>query len=35
MNEMERKNFDVYNLNIEKLNNVLFGSQDYAVVGKK
>jgi O-antigen chain-terminating methyltransferase len=35
MNETERKNVDVYNHNIELLNIVLFGAQDYAVVGKK
>ncbi len=26
---------DVYNHNIEKLNNILFGAQDYAAIGKK
>ena len=35
LNETERKNVDVYNHNIEMLNMVLFGAQDYAVVGKK
>jgi O-antigen chain-terminating methyltransferase len=35
MNAAERKNVDVYNYNIEMLNIVLFGAQDYAVVGKK
>jgi O-antigen chain-terminating methyltransferase len=35
MNETERKNVDVYNHNVEMLNTVLFGAQDYAVVGKK
>jgi SAM-dependent methyltransferase len=35
MNETESKNVDVYNHNVEKLNTVLFGAQDYAVVGKK
>ncbi len=33
--ENERRNVDVYNRNIEKLNSILFGAQDYAVVGKK
>ncbi len=35
MNENERKNVDVYNHNVEMLNTVLFGAQDYAVIGKK
>jgi O-antigen chain-terminating methyltransferase len=35
MSENERKNVDVYNHNVEMLNSVLFGAQDYAVVGKK
>jgi O-antigen chain-terminating methyltransferase len=35
MNETERENIDKYNHNIEMLNMVLFGAQDYAVVGKK
>jgi len=35
INETERKNVDVYNHNVEVLNTVLFGAQDYAVVGKK
>ena len=35
MNETERKNIDVYNHNVVMLNTVLFGAQDYAVVGKK
>jgi O-antigen chain-terminating methyltransferase len=35
MNETERKNIDMYNHNVEMLNTVLFGAQDYAVVGKK
>jgi len=34
-NATERKNVDVYNHNVEMLNTVLFGAQDYAVVGKK
>jgi len=35
MNETETKNVEVYNHNVEMLNTVLFGAQDYAVVGKK
>jgi O-antigen chain-terminating methyltransferase len=35
MNETERKNVDDYNHNIEMLNTILFGAQDYAVIGKK
>lgn len=35
MNENERKNVDLYNHNVEMLNTVLFGAQDYAVIGKK
>jgi SAM-dependent methyltransferase len=35
MNETESKNLDIYNHNVELLNTVLFGAQDYAVVGKK
>jgi 2-polyprenyl-3-methyl-5-hydroxy-6-metoxy-1,4-benzoquinol methylase len=35
MNETESKNVDVNNHNVEMLNTVLFGAQDYAVVGKK
>jgi SAM-dependent methyltransferase len=35
MNEAERKNIDMYNHNVEMLNAVLFGAQDYAVIGKK
>jgi SAM-dependent methyltransferase len=35
MNAIERKTFDVYNYNIEMLNSLLFGAQDYAVIGKK
>jgi len=35
MNATESKNVDVYNHNVEMLNTVLFGAQDYAVVGKK
>ena len=35
MNATESKIVDVYNHNIDMLNAVLFGAQDYAVVGKK
>ena len=35
LNETLRKNVDVYNSNMDILNDVLFGAQDYAVVGKK
>jgi len=35
MNATEKKNVEGYNHNIEMLNTVLFGAQDYAVVGKK
>jgi O-antigen chain-terminating methyltransferase len=31
----ERVNVDIYNNNIDMLNSVLFGAQDYAVIGKK
>ena len=33
--ETAQKNIDIYNNNIEMLNTVLFGAQDYAVIGKK
>lgn len=35
MNNNEKKNVDVYNNNVEILNMILFGAQDYAVIGKK
>ena len=35
MDEYARNSFDLYNQNIEKLNTVLFGPQDYAIIGKK
>jgi len=35
LNETERKNIEVYNHNVEMLNMVLFGAQDYSVVAKK
>ncbi len=35
LNETARKNIGVYNHNIEILNTILFGAQDYAVIGKK
>ncbi|MCK4734858.1 MAG: hypothetical protein KAT65_20560, partial [Methanophagales archaeon] len=33
--EKEREMIGVYNYNIEKLNGILYGHQDYAVIGKK
>jgi O-antigen chain-terminating methyltransferase len=33
--EKERQIIEVYNHNIEKLNETLYGCQDYAVIGKK
>ena len=33
--ETEKKSIELYNNNIELLNNILFGAQDYAVIGKK
>lgn len=33
--EKEREMIEVYNYNIEKLNGILYGYQDYAVIGKK
>ncbi len=35
MSSVERKNVEVYNHNVDRLNTLLFGAQDYAVVGKK
>ena len=35
LDENARNSFDLYNQNIEKLNTVLFGPQDYAIIGKK
>jgi O-antigen chain-terminating methyltransferase len=35
MNTNEMKNIAVYNHNVEMLNDLLFGAQDYAIVGKK
>jgi O-antigen chain-terminating methyltransferase len=35
LDEAAQKNVEVYNHNIEMLNTVLFGAQDYAVIGKK
>jgi O-antigen chain-terminating methyltransferase len=35
LDETAQKNIEVYNNNIEILNTVLFGAQDYAVIGKK
>jgi O-antigen chain-terminating methyltransferase len=34
-NLKDRAFFEVYNHNMELLNNILFGAQDYAVIGKK
>jgi SAM-dependent methyltransferase len=33
--ESNRKLIEVYNYNIDMLNNILYGSQDYVVIGKK
>lgn len=33
--DIERHQVDVYNRNIEMLNNTLYGAQDYAMIGKK
>ena len=33
--EWAKKDLEIYNHNIEKLNNILYGAQDYAVIGKK
>jgi len=35
MNAQERKDIEIYNKNITILNTMLFGPQDYAVIGKK
>jgi len=35
LDEAARKNAEIYNHNIEMLNTILFGAQDYAVIGKK
>jgi O-antigen chain-terminating methyltransferase len=35
LDAVARKNIDTYNNNIERLNSVLFGEQDYAVIAKK
>jgi O-antigen chain-terminating methyltransferase len=35
LDEPARRNVEVYNHNIDVLNTVLFGAQDYAVIGKK
>ena len=35
LDESERKNVELYNDNVEILNSILFGAQDYAVIGKK
>ena len=33
--EKERRTVNNYNHNIDMLNNILFGSQDYALIGRK
>ncbi|AFC99377.1 Methionine biosynthesis protein MetW [Methanocella conradii HZ254] len=35
LNENEQKAFTIYNQNIDRLNDMLFGYQDYSVIGKK
>ncbi len=35
MEEWTKKYLETYNHNIEKLNDILYGAQDYAVIGKK
>jgi hypothetical protein len=35
LDEWAKKCLDTYNHNIEKLNGILYGAQDYAVIGKK
>ena len=35
LDEAAQKNVEVYNNNIEMLNTILFGAQDYAMIGKK
>jgi O-antigen chain-terminating methyltransferase len=35
LDDPARKNDIVYNYNIERLNTILFGAQDYAIIGKK
>jgi SAM-dependent methyltransferase len=35
MNAAESSNIEIYNHNVEMLNSVLFGAQDYVVIGKK
>jgi 2-polyprenyl-3-methyl-5-hydroxy-6-metoxy-1,4-benzoquinol methylase len=35
MEEWAKSYLEVYNHNIDKLNNILYGAQDYAVIGKK
>lgn len=35
LDEWAKKYLDTYNHNIEKLNGILYGAQDYAVIGKK
>jgi O-antigen chain-terminating methyltransferase len=33
--DKDKSIISVYNYNVEKLNSILFGAQDYAVIGKK
>ncbi|OBZ34278.1 MAG: hypothetical protein A9957_04095 [Methanohalophilus sp. DAL1] len=35
MNLKDKKCFDVYNHNVDMLNNILYGPQDYSVIGRK
>jgi hypothetical protein len=35
VDESSRKNIEIYNDNVDRLNAILFGAQDYAVIGKK
>jgi O-antigen chain-terminating methyltransferase len=35
VDESSRKNIETYNDNVDRLNAILFGAQDYAVIGKK
>lgn len=35
ISEIDKYQTQIYNQNIEKLNNILYGAQDYAIIGKK
>ena len=35
MEEGQRRQIEIYNQNIDMLNNILYGAQDYAMIGKK